>query len=154
MKSFVWAFRGIAQAVRTQRNMRVHLCFAFYVILAGIVTGISSSEWLAVLICVGTVTALECLNTALEALCDTVRPERDPGIGRAKDASAGAVLCAAIASAAVGGYIFFNAERIRAALVYFTDHPLQAAVIVLTLLPAAYFVRGKGGKDTNDGNND
>lgn len=150
MKSFGWAFKGIAQTIRTQRNMRVHLCFAFYVILAGIVTGAAATEWAAIIICIGLVTAMECLNTALEFLCDAVHPERATGIGHAKDAAAGAVLFAAIASAAVGAYIFFNGEKIAAALDFFTAHPVQAVVIVLTLIPAIWFVFGLKGKNDDE----
>ncbi len=76
MRCFFFALRGFAYAVRTQRNMRVHLCFAFYVILAGLVTGISQSEWLAVLLCIGFVTALECANTAVETMCDSLPPQK------------------------------------------------------------------------------
>ena len=44
------------------------------------------------ILCSGLVFLAEVMNTALEYLADTVRPEADPGIGRAKDAAAGAVL--------------------------------------------------------------
>lgn len=116
MKSFYYAFRGIFETIKSERNMRIHLCVAIDVILAGILTHISAIEWAAVLICIGLVTALECLNTAIEKLCDTVHPEKAEGIRIAKDASAGAVLCAAIASAAVGGMIFFRADKLNAVL--------------------------------------
>ena len=143
MKSFKYAFHGFFETVRTQRNMRVHLCFAFYVILAGLVTHISKSEWAAVLICIGLVTALECLNTALESLCDTVHPEKCEGIRIAKDASAGAVLSAAIVSAVVGGLVFFNAQSFNAALKFFNAQTLISILIILTLIPLILFVRGR-----------
>ena len=122
--------------------MRVHLCFALYVIIAGFVTHISVEQWVTVLICIGFVTALECLNTARESLCDTVHPEKSEGIRIAKDACAGAVLCAAIASAIVGGIIFFRADKLNAVLDYFQNHTAAALVIILTLIPFALFVRG------------
>jgi diacylglycerol kinase (ATP) len=143
MNSFKYAFRGIAETLAHERNMRVHLCFAYYVLLAGFVTRISVAEWAAVLICIGLVTALECLNTALEALCDTIHPEHSQGIRRAKDAAAGAVLCAALASAVVGGCVFFRAERVDLALAFCQEHIVAALIIILMLIPLAFFVRGR-----------
>ena len=143
MKSFVYAFHGIFETIRTQRNMRVHLCFAFYVIIAGFVTHISAYEWTAVLICMGLVMALECLNTSLESLCDTLHPEKSEGIRMTKDAAAGAVLCTAIASAIVGGIVFFNEQKLTAALEYFKNHTAASIVIILTLIPLSFFARGR-----------
>jgi diacylglycerol kinase (ATP) len=143
MKSFKYAFRGIADTIRTEHNMRVHLCFAFYVIIAGFVTHISLFEWAAVLICIGAVMALECLNTAVESLCDTVSPEKSDGIRMTKDASAGAVLCAALASAFVGGIIFFNEQKIAAAIDFLKNQTLLSILIILSLIPLCFFVRAR-----------
>lgn len=129
--------------------MRVHLCFTFYVVIAGLVTEISVAQWAAVLICVGLVTALECLNTALESLCDTFHPWKSEGIRIAKDASAGAVLCASIASAGVGGLVFFRTEKIEKALEFFRNHTEISILIILTLIPLILFVRG-GKRDKNE----
>ena len=68
--------------------MRIHLCVAWYVLAGGFVTQLRPAEWCAVLLCFGLVLGLECVNTALEALCDRTCPERDPLIGKAKDAAA------------------------------------------------------------------
>jgi len=142
MKSFLWAFKGIWYCIASQRNMRVHLCFAFYVAVFGFITKITAGQWAAVLICTGIVTALECLNTSIEVLCDTLHPERSDGIAHAKDASAGAVLMAAIASAAVGGVIFFRKDKISAVLALFADKPYIAAAFALSLVLAVLFIRG------------
>lgn len=143
MKSFKYAFDGIFDTIRTEQNMRVHLSFAFYVILAGFVTKITATEWEAVLICIGIVTALECLNTAVESLCDTVCPEKSKGIKTTKDAAAGAVFSAATASAVVGGIIFFNGQKVTAALEFFKTRTLLSILIILTLIPLIIFVRGR-----------
>jgi diacylglycerol kinase (ATP) len=143
MNSFKYAFRGIYDTIKTERNMRVHLCFTFYVIIAGFVTNLSGPEWAAILICIGVVNALECLNTALESLCDTVHPENSEGIRNAKDASAGAVLYAAIASIFVGGAIFFNTEKFGMARNYFINDTFLAILTVLTLIPLCFFVKGR-----------
>ena len=143
MKSFEFAFRGISDTISTERNMRVHLCFAFYVIVAGLVTKISATEWAAVLICIGLVMSFECFNTAIENLCDTLSTEKCEGIRVTKDASAGAVLCSAIASAIVGGIIFFNKSKIAAAVEFFKNNTMISVLIILTLIPLGFFAKGR-----------
>lgn len=142
MKSFVYAFRGIWHTVRTERNMRIHLCAAFYVAALGLIAQIDSGEWLAVLLCIAAVISLECVNTALESLCDALCPEKNEGVRRCKDAAAGAVLVAAIISAVVGGLVFFRAKYAATALAFIMAHPVPAAILLLTLIPALLFVRG------------
>jgi diacylglycerol kinase len=142
-RSFVYALAGMAYTIRTERNMRIHLCFAFYVVLAGFVTKISSVEWAAVLICIGAVTALECLNTAVERLCDELCPQKNEGIKHVKDAAAGAVFCAAAVSALVGGTIFFRVDKFMATWQFAKVYPAAAVLIVLTLIPMSIFAKGR-----------
>ena len=53
-------------------------------------------------VAIALVWAAECLNTAVESLADATSPDHHPLVGRAKDAAAGAVLCAAIGAAVIG----------------------------------------------------
>ena len=138
-KSFAYAFRGLVTAIKYERSMRIHLCFMFYVICCGFIVGLTNTEWIAVIVCMGLVTALECLNTALEQLCDTLCPEKNEGIKIVKDAAAGAVLCAAIGSAVVGAIVFINAEKIGRLRQFAFENPFAAALFALTIIPAVLF---------------
>lgn len=102
LTSFGHAWRGVRQAVATQRNLRVQLGCGIAVLALGLWLEVSATEWALLIVCTGLVLGLECLNSALEALCDTLHPERHEDIRRCKDMAAGAVLIAAIAAAAVG----------------------------------------------------
>ena len=133
MKAFKYAFEGIFASVKSERNMRIHLAFAFYVVLAGMVTRISLVEWGVVIVCMAAVMSLEILNTAIEALCDEVSAEYSPKIKLAKDAAAGSVLVSAIASAIIGCIIFFSGGRPIMALEFAQNNILAAGIIVLTL---------------------
>lgn len=133
MRCFFYAARGFAAVVLNELNMRIHLAFAFYVILAGLVCAVSAGEWCALLICIALVLSLECMNTAIEAACDEVSTDFSPKIRLAKDVAAGAVLVAAIISAVVGGIIFFNQECINKTIEFTKQYPIAAAIIVLTL---------------------
>ncbi len=72
----------------------------------GFALGITRLEWCAVAIVIGGVWTAEAFNTALELLADAAHPERDPRVGAAKDAAAGAVLVAAVAASVVGLLVF------------------------------------------------
>jgi diacylglycerol kinase (ATP) len=106
LKSFVWAGNGIRVGARG-RNFRVMLVVGFGAVALGTWTGLTPAEWAAVLGCCGLVLGLELVNTAGEALVDALQPEQDPRYGRVKDLLAGAVLLAAVFSAAVGAVIFW-----------------------------------------------
>lgn len=141
MRAFGFALRGLRETLKTERNFRIQLGIAFYVVFAGALCRLSPTEWAAVLGCIGLVLGLECLNTAVERLCDAVTREFNPGIKLAKDAAAGAVLVAALAAAAAGAVIFFAPEKLAAARKIFESPGLLAAVI-LPLIPLGFFVRG------------
>ncbi len=106
VKSFGCAFRGLVSVIRSEKNFRIHLFAVFMVALLGWFFRVSSSECLALVLCCGAVLAAEVMNTSIEYLADAIHPERDPAVGRAKDAAAGAVLIAALAAVAVGAIVF------------------------------------------------
>lgn len=105
LQSFGYAFSGIAQAFREGRNFKVQLGFAVAAIILGFVFGISSEEWLAVVICMGCVLGGECVNTALEAVVDLASPDYHELAKRAKDCAAGGVLVCSIAAVIVEAII-------------------------------------------------
>ena len=146
MRSFLYAFRGIAHALRTERHMRIHFCFAFYVIAGGLTVGLNAAEWGVVLICCGAVIGMECVNTALERLCDRVTVERDDSIMHAKDAAAGAVLVCALFSAAAGCVIFFSGDRPRRALEFFSHDPVRALLLALSIVIWILLIFGRKNK--------
>lgn len=146
MKSFLNAARGFCRVFMSERHMRVHLCFVFYVIIAGLTVGLDTAEWGVLLICCGAVIGLECANTALERLCDRVTTQRDELIGRAKDAAAAAVLTCSLFSAAAGCVIFFSRGRPQMALDFFVSNPVCTAVLVLSLILWVLLIFGRRNK--------
>jgi len=106
LSSFRYAFQGIADVFRAQPNARIHGTVALLVIAAGLYVRLSSMEWVAVVLCIAVVIALEALNTALEHLTNLVSPTHHPLAGKAKDAAAAAVLIAVFGAVIVGLLIF------------------------------------------------
>ncbi len=105
-RSFVYAFRGVGELLRTQTNARLHLVATIVVIGAGFGFEITRGEWLAVIGAIGLVWTAEGVNTAIEAVADLASPEQHPLAARAKDVAAGAVLLAALAALAIGAIVF------------------------------------------------
>jgi len=106
LKSFAYALQGVAVLVRTQPNALIHLLATILVFVAGCYVGLSRAEWLWIVVAIVLVWSAEAFNTALEQLADALHPERHPGIGRAKDVAAAAVLIAALGAAAIGVLVF------------------------------------------------
>lgn len=100
------AGRGLAQAARTERNVRIDLTAAGAVIVLGFAFGIDAPSWLAIIICIGMMMALETVNTAIEAVVDLASPGYHELARKAKDCAAGAALAGAVASVAVGAVVF------------------------------------------------
>ena len=105
-KSFGYAFQGIFNTIRTERNIKIHCAAAILVTIFGIWLQISKTEWRICFILFGLILALELVNTAVEATVDLFTEERKPLAKKAKDAAAGAVLIVAIFAAVIGILIF------------------------------------------------
>ena len=105
-KSFGYAFQGIGNTIRSERNIKIHLTVMTLVIVFGIFLHLSVTEWFVCLILFGQVISLELVNTAIEAAVDLATKEKHPLAKNAKDAAAGAVLVSAIFAAIIGLIIF------------------------------------------------
>lgn len=68
--------------------------------------GLSRGEWLWITAAIVLVRGAEDFNTALGYLADALHPKQHPGIDRAKDVAAAAVLIAAFGAAVVGMLVF------------------------------------------------
>ncbi len=106
VRSFGWAFAGVWSMLRHQRNAQIHALITLVVLVFALVLRVSANEWVALVLAIALVLALEALNTALEAVVDLASPQFHPLAKQAKDTAAGAVLIAAIGAAIAGCIIF------------------------------------------------
>lgn len=118
IKSFSYALHGIRLLFSSQANARIHLFVALLVIIAGLLFRISTAEWLAVIVCISLVIAMEAMNTAVEWLTDLVSPEYHPLAGKVKDVAAAAVLITVIGAVAAGLVIFIPRIRYLSVLLF------------------------------------
>ena len=88
-------------------NVLTHFIVSGTVIVAGWYCGITTHEWLWIIMCITAVMAMEYMNTAVEQLCDHLHPDRHPMIANVKDLAAGAVLVTCIGAVIIGIIIFY-----------------------------------------------
>lgn len=104
--TFFYALRGIARAIKTEKNIRFHLVAAILVIILAIILEISIAEWIVCILLIGCVISAELMNTAIETVVDMYTREKNSLAEKAKDVAAGSVLVLAIVSAIIGAIIF------------------------------------------------
>src|SRR5260370_7271042 len=98
VRSFLFAGQGVWHAVRTQRNMRVHVAAAIAVAIAGAVLRIGAVQWACLALAIGIVLVAEMFNTVIEAMIDLQSPHRHPLAKIAKDGAPGPGLPASFAA--------------------------------------------------------
>ncbi len=107
--SFGYAAEGIKQLIRTEINMRIHVLAAVLVVIGGLVKGLETLEWVAIVISIGLVWTLEAVNTAIELLCNLVcNHNYHPLVKQIKDIAAASVLIMSAVSMVVAVLIFLN----------------------------------------------
>ncbi|AUW93219.1 MAG: diacylglycerol kinase [Sulfobacillus thermosulfidooxidans] len=105
-ESFRYAFSGLAYALATQRNLRLHFFTAAAVMVLGWLLDLPKREFIVVLAAIMVVMVAEMMNTAVEAVVDLASPRIHPLAQTAKDVAAGAVLLAAVGAALLGLWVF------------------------------------------------
>lgn len=101
-EAFGHAFDGWRTTLRSQRNARIQVGIAALVVLSAIWVDVPAVGWGLLFLAMGLVFGAELVNTAIEALVDLVSPEKSLLAAKAKDAGAGAVLIASVASVLLG----------------------------------------------------
>ncbi len=106
LKSFSYAVTGWKEVFSREQNFKVHTLLGILALLMGWWLNISPTEWCVILVVIALVLAAELCNTALENLCDLIKPEQNETVRIVKDMSAGMVLCCATGALLVGIVIF------------------------------------------------
>ena len=132
--SFRDAARGFFHTVKAERNMRIHLTAAVYVLFFSPFLGVTRSEYGVLLLTIAMVIAAEAFNTAIEMLCDYAQKSYNPLI------AAGAVLVCAVFAVFVGIAVLWRPEAILALLITIVTNPLYLVLSILSLILAFFFI--------------
>lgn len=105
-QSFKCAWRGIREALQSERNLRFHFSMAGLVLALAFILKLDAMRLAMLFFTISLVLVLELINTALERVVDLSCQEYHPLARQAKDMAAGAVLLAAITAVIMGIIIF------------------------------------------------
>lgn len=103
---FKFAWNGLKETIRLERNFRIHLVFTCIVLIVSLVLSLKQWEWVAIIFAIALVLIAELMNTVIERIIDYVKPDIHPEAKIIKDVGAAIVLLAAILSIAIGLFVF------------------------------------------------
>ena len=153
IKSFGYAFSGIFEALRYERNMRIHFVCMIYMYSFLFVYDffeITRTQLAVIFLANMAVVAAELINTAVERTVDLASEEYTKNGKIAKDTAAGAVLVCAIFAVATGIAILGQPEAFSQMLLYYRKKPVMLVVFILSIIPAAVFIFKGFGKASKD----
>ena len=138
--SFRDAIRGIAHTVKMERNMRIHLTAAVYVLFFAPFLGVNRAEYAVLLLTIALVIAAEGFNSAIEMLCDYAQKSYNPYIGKTKDIAAGAVLGCAVFAAIIGFAVLWRPAELWALACTVLTSPIYCPLFIAVTALALVFV--------------
>jgi diacylglycerol kinase (ATP) len=106
IKSFKFAFNGLAYFFKTEKKAWIHTGLAFLAITMGLLLSLSPHEWCLITFAILCVLVTEIFNSTIENLVDLIHPEKAIKAGNIKDMAAGAVLFSAVGAFVVGLIIY------------------------------------------------
>ncbi|MEN8251960.1 MAG: diacylglycerol kinase [Patescibacteria group bacterium] len=104
--SFKAALRGIVFTFKNERNFRIEIYIAFFVILALILLEADINQITIVVTMIFLIFMIELMNTAIEKVVDIMKPRKHPYARVIKDVSAATVLILSIGASIVGAMVF------------------------------------------------
>ncbi len=107
VRSFRYAFTGVAFMLRTQHNAWLHLISTLLALGLGVLFKVKADDWRWLITAILMVWSAEAFNTAVEYVCDVVSPGYSEVVKHAKDIAAGAVLISAACALAIGLITFW-----------------------------------------------
>jgi diacylglycerol kinase (ATP) len=139
------AINGIIYVIKTERNMKIHVSAAIFILIFSLFYELTRIEFLIVCLTIGAVIICELFNTAVEVLVNIITDVYHPKVKIIKDVAAGAVLVSAFVSLIVAYFIFFDRVstsleigvlRVRQSPMHITIISLLVTIILVLVLKA------------------
>ena len=140
LRGFRYAARGLLFCVRHERNFRIHMVIAAYVLAFAPYFSLNRGEWTALLAVIALVLAAEALNTAVEQAVNLASPERRTRARVAKDVAAGAVLLCALFAVAAGAVLFARPGIWRTIGADFRAHVWKPVLLLASIPLGLWFI--------------
>lgn len=105
-RSFRHAFRGLAYALKNEKNFQNEMFIGALVVIAMFYFNVTRGEMVVLFVVIMAVLIMELLNTAMERVIDILRPKIHPYAKLVKDLMAASVLMMSILTIILGLIIF------------------------------------------------
>lgn len=105
-KSIKYSLSGLYYAYRYEQSLWLHGLSTILAVIMGIIFKIKLSEWAIIFIALGSILALELINTAIEAAVDLTTTNIHPLAKIAKDCGSAASFVMAIVSIVISMFVF------------------------------------------------
>ena len=141
--SFGYAFQGVFTAIRTERNMRIHIVcmiYMYFFLLCFDFFEITKTQLAILLLACGLVIGAELINTAIEAAVDMQGEEHTPLGKIAKDCGAGAVLVFTIFAVLCGVAIMYQPKAFVLLFTYFVENPIAIVLFLISVVVFSIFI--------------
>lgn len=105
-KSIKYSLDGLYYAYRYEQSLWLHGFATIFAIILGIIFKIKLSEWAIIFIALGSILALELINTAIEAAVDLTTTKIHPLAKIAKDCGSAASFIMSIVAIVIALFVF------------------------------------------------
>ena len=109
IESIRFAFSGIINVVKSERNIKIEIGIALIAIILGVIVGLTKAEWLAIILIIFAILAAETFNSAIESVCNLLVDKLHLGYDETRtirNIAAAAPLVLSIGSIIIGLIIF------------------------------------------------
>ncbi len=149
-KSFICAFNGLKFVINNERNFKIHIILAIYVLYFSRYYNLSKSDYVVLMFVIALVMCLEIVNTIVEIIVDFLSPAYSLFAKKTKDIAAGGVLVSSIFALIIGLIYFFNLDIIIFIMKDILFNWEKLLVFLLSLIGFVIFIfSGEGNKSRN-----
>lgn len=133
--SFNNAVNGLVYTIKNERNMKIHISAAAFILVLSLFYKLTRVEFLIICLTISGVIICELFNTAVEVIVNIIVDVYHPKAKIVKDVAAGAVLVSAFVSLIVGYFIYFDriSTDLETGIIRMRQSPIHITIIALVL---------------------
>jgi diacylglycerol kinase (ATP) len=144
--SVLCATRGLFKGISSERNIKIQLFFATFIIFVSLLLNISKVYLITIIIVCFLVLILELFNRGFEKLVDLISPDYNKEFGRVKDIMAGVVLLTSLMAIIVSLLILYEpmikllsalSKNLSSVILIFSD------IFLISIILLAVYVKNK-----------
>lgn len=145
-KSFACAFKGLLFVINNERNFKIHIVCAVYVLYFSKYYNLSKIDYIILLLAITIVMCLEIINTVIEVIINFLSPTYSLFAKKAKDVAASGVLVSAFFSGIIGLIYFLDFNIILLIIKDILLNWLKLLIFLISIVLSVLFIFSKSKK--------